>query len=194
MKQAKTSLNIHLFPGFHDVTLDYQLKADLQSHLIGKDAIRATHSDGVSQIYSYPLLEASWPNFSIEEAKCQEHPISQRVVLIGFSAGNIKAAIAAHRAILHGHSITALIAFDGWGVPFCDGRFPVYRFSHDLFTHNTSTLLGGAGLFFADPPVDHLSLWARPSQTKGWYLKTPNCAEEMSAMEGLVRLIQSLNE
>ena len=53
----------------------------------------------------------------------------------------------------------ALIAFDGWGVPLV-GNFPIYRISHDQFTHWSSELLGkGDKSFYADPPVEHLDLW-----------------------------------
>ncbi|MGB3188280.1 MAG: hypothetical protein WBB43_02490, partial [Limnoraphis sp.] len=66
--------------------------------------------------------------------------------------------------------VKALIALDGWGVPL-GGNFPIYRISHDRFTHWSSALLGGGvESFYADPPVEHLDLWSSPQTARGWWL------------------------
>ncbi|HEY9659048.1 MAG TPA: hypothetical protein V6C65_11390, partial [Allocoleopsis sp.] len=88
--------------------------------------------------------------------------IHPSLILIAFSAGVVGAAAAARVWQLRGGTVKALIALDGWGVPL-SGNFPIYRVSHDAFTHWSSSLLGaGVGGFYADPPVAHLDLWRSP--------------------------------
>jgi hypothetical protein len=113
------------------------------------------------------------------------------LLLIGFSAGVVGAAIAADLWQALGGKIVALIAFDGWGMPL-RSRFPVHRFSHDSFTHWSSRLLdteldtGSSARkpgtqsvhFYADPPVGHLNFWRAPQLTQGWKVLThsgPTC-------------------
>lgn len=91
-----------------------------------------------------------------------------KLIIISFSAGVVGAISAAWGWQLMGGKIEALIAFDGWGVPLV-GNFPIYRISHDYFTHWSSSLLGkGDKSFYADPPVNHLDLWRSPQQVIGW--------------------------
>ncbi|BAC88110.1 hypothetical protein [Gloeobacter violaceus] len=92
------------------------------------------------------------------------------VVVIAFSAGVVGAAAALQRSYLVGAGITieALIALDGWLVPLFHA-FPIYRLSHDAFTHRTSLPFGmGRTNFFADPAVAHLDLWTAPNRVVGW--------------------------
>ncbi|UBF26093.1 hypothetical protein K9N68_31945 [Kovacikia minuta CCNUW1] len=90
------------------------------------------------------------------------------LVFIGFSAGVVGAIAAAWGWQLLGGAVQAFIAVDGWGVPL-GGTFPIYRISHDSFTHWSSALLGaGETSFYADPAVDHLVLWRSPQAVKGW--------------------------
>ena len=94
--------------------------------------------------------------------------ISSGVILIGFSAGVLGLQRVALGLSKNQVKIKALIAIDGWGVPL-RGDFPLYRLSHDYFTHWTSAILGeGNESFYADPPVEHLELWRSPQTTKGW--------------------------
>lgn len=90
------------------------------------------------------------------------------ILLIGFSAGVVGAAILASFWQKFGGRVVALIALDGWGVPL--GRsFPVHRVSHDPFTHWSSALLGaGQANFYASPAVGHLDLWRSPQVVQGW--------------------------
>ncbi|MBW4697070.1 MAG: hypothetical protein KME03_04050 [Aphanocapsa lilacina HA4352-LM1] len=92
------------------------------------------------------------------------------LVVIAFSAGVVGAAAALQSRYLKraGITIEALIALDGWLVPlFCP--FPIYRLSHDAFTHRTSLPFGmGRTNFFADPAVAHLDLWTAPNRVVGW--------------------------
>ncbi|MCC5600008.1 hypothetical protein [Nostoc favosum] len=81
------------------------------------------------------------------------------IIFISFSAGVVGAIGAAHLWQLLGGRVKAFIAIDGWGVPL-QGNFPIHRMSHDYFTHWSSCLLGcGQNNFYAEPAVDHLSIW-----------------------------------
>ncbi|MEB3278696.1 MAG: hypothetical protein VKK42_07195 [Lyngbya sp.] len=92
------------------------------------------------------------------------------IILICFSAGVVGAIAAAWMWQQAGGEVKAFIALDGWGVPL-GGNFPIYRMSHDRFTHWSSALLGaGMESFYADPPVEHLNLWSSPQSAKGWWL------------------------
>ncbi|PSB13616.1 hypothetical protein C7B61_15095 [filamentous cyanobacterium CCP1] len=105
----------------------------------------------------------------------QSHPaISEGdgVLLIGFSAGVVGAIGAATLWQGWGGTVKALIAIDGWGVPLF-GKMPIYRISHDAFTHWSSALLGaGHESFYAEPPVAHLELWRSPQKVCGWRVNT----------------------
>ena len=63
------------------------------------------------------------------------------LTFICFSAGVVGGIGAAHLWQSHFGPVRAFIALDGWGVPLF-GDFPIYRFSHDEFTHRSSGLLG----------------------------------------------------
>ena len=92
------------------------------------------------------------------------------VTFISFSAGVVGSIGVAWSWQQIGGTIKAFIALDGWGVPL-GGNFPIYRVSHDRFTHWSSELFGGGTeSFYADPPVDHLELWRSPHTTKGWWI------------------------
>ena len=87
---------------------------------------------------------------------------------IAFSAGVVGSIIAANQWQLQGGKIDSFVAFDGWGMPLL-GNFPIYRVSHDRFTHFTSIMLGGGKQsFFADPQVEHLAIWRSPNSCWGW--------------------------
>jgi hypothetical protein len=95
-------------------------------------------------------------------------PLQASISLISFSAGVVGAIGAAWTWQLWGGQVKAFFALDGWGVPLA-GNFPIYRLSHDYFTHWSSALLGtGEDSFYADPPVDHLDLWRSPHTVPGW--------------------------
>ena len=95
-------------------------------------------------------------------------------MIIAFSAGVVAGFTAACQWQQQGGTIKGLIAFDGWGVPLL-GDFPIYRVSHDEFTHYSSAILGTGNIsFYADPAVDHLDLWRSPHQVRGWMIDTTN--------------------
>ena len=89
------------------------------------------------------------------------------VIFLCFSAGVIGGIGAATAWQLLGGHVQAFIAIDGWGVPLA-GNFPIHRISHDYYTHWTSAYLGmGEDSFYADPAVDHLSMWHSPQSVQG---------------------------
>ena len=93
------------------------------------------------------------------------------LVFICFSAGVVGGFGAASALQLQGVKIKAFVAIDGWGVPLL-ADFPIYRLSHDYFTHWSSALLGaGKESFYCDPPVPHLTLWEFPEICQGWIVK-----------------------
>lgn len=95
---------------------------------------------------------------------------AEGILLIGFSAGVVGAIGAATLWQAQRGTVKALIALDGWGVPLI-GNFPIYRVSHDSFTHWSSSCLGGGREgFYASPPVPHLELWQSPQSAKGWWM------------------------
>lgn len=94
---------------------------------------------------------------------------SEGLVFLAFSAGAVGAIGAARQWVRQGGDVKAFLAFDAWGVALCES-FPVYRFSHDYFTHWSSGLLGqGLRNFYAEPAVTHLDLWRSPQQTFGYF-------------------------
>jgi hypothetical protein len=88
------------------------------------------------------------------------------MVMIAFSAGVVGALGAAWMQQRQGKSIQTLIAIDGWGMPL-GGTFPIYRLSHDRFSHDSSGWLGGQSIFYAEPSVPHLQMWRSPDQVMG---------------------------
>ena len=107
------------------------------------------------------------------------------LVFICFSAGVVGGLGAALWWQKNGGKIKAFFALDGWGMPIF-ANFPVYRLSHDYFTHWSSALLGQGDLsFYADPPVDHLDLWRSPKTTMGWWVTSPRMKTRCSAAEFL---------
>jgi len=92
---------------------------------------------------------------------------------VAFSAGVVGGFSAARIWQLQGGKIARFVAFDGWGMPLL-ANFPIYRISHDRFTHWSSSILGaGKSGFYADPKVEHLDLWRSPHTCWGWQTISP---------------------
>jgi hypothetical protein len=108
---------------------------------------------------------------AIEQWLKQQYPSPAKappLSLIAFSAGTVGGIGAAIAWQLQGGKIQHFIALDGWGMPLA-GNFPIYRVSHDHFTHQTSTILGaGQSSFYLEPGVEHLELWRSPDTAWGW--------------------------
>ena len=97
--------------------------------------------------------------------------LTDELLFICFSAGVVAGIGAAISLQLRGIKIKAFVAMDGWGVPL-KASFPIYRFSHDYFTHWSSALLGtGKASFYSEPAVPHLTLWESPQMCHGWIVK-----------------------
>ena len=98
--------------------------------------------------------------------KCLPADVSS-LLFLSFSAGVVGAIGAARFWQRQGGIVSAFIAIDGWGVPLW-GNFPIHRLSHDYFTYWSSAILEqGSESFYADPPVDHLTLWHSPQTVRG---------------------------
>jgi hypothetical protein len=104
--------------------------------------------------------------------------LASDLVVIAYSAGCVGALGWIPLWQRQKKTIKALIAIDGWPVPFW-GKFPIYRVSHDLYTHHT-TLYLGAGLeqFYCDPAVEHRNLWTYPEASWGLWVKQNNKQKE----------------
>ena len=186
--KSKRRLIIKVFSGFHDPSLTVQFIQQIQDGL-NKNLLE----DTLISFESNSMVMNSW-SFNREESLDGEGNEKTSTLLIGFSAGVINAAIAANIMVNQQSNPVALIAIDGWGVPLFSKAFPVFRFSHDLFTHSSSTILGGQGIFVADPPSSHLELWKSPSQVKGWFISPDekNPAMAMNADQAIVEIISHL--
>ncbi len=119
----------------------------------------------------------------------RHHSLLTPLTIISFSAGVPGAVAGANLWRASGGKIKALIAFDGWGVPLF-GDFPLYRVSHDYFTHYTSLISGGGGInFYAEPAISHLDLWRFPDRSRGWKV-TPSGKSYTNAAVFLARLLE----
>ena len=105
---------------------------------------------------------------------------TQPLTFIAFSAGVVGGFGAALAWQLEGGKVKSFIAGDGWGMPLV-ANFPIYRFSHDYFTHWSSAILGGGNQgFYAEPGVEHLDLWRLPDNCYGWQVISPGCKTRCS--------------
>lgn len=114
------------------------------------------------------IWEATYQGDRVLEALRAIDP--QRAIgLIGFSAGVVAALGAAQAWQRRGGRVRAVFAWDGWGVAL-PGGLPIYRFSHDQWTHRSSAWLGpGRAQFWADPPLAHQAFWRSPDRAWGWW-------------------------
>jgi len=118
-----------------------------------------------------------------------ENRLESPVIFISFSAGVVGAIGAAVGWQILGGNVKGFIAIDGWGVPLW-GNFPIHRLSHDYFTHWSSAILGGGkDNFYAQPAVEHLSMWRSPQNVKGLWVDSSRSYSppktELSAAEFL---------
>jgi hypothetical protein len=114
--------------------------------------------------------------------------VTEPILMISFSAGVVGAIAAAWAWQLQGGSVRAFLALDGWGVPL-SGSFPIYRLSHDKFTHWSSQPLGmGQAPFYAEPDVGHLDLWRSPEQAWGWWLRGDQ-PERITAADAICHIL-----
>ena len=153
---------IAIIPGIHSATLTSSFIEGMQN---------------VFEERNYLILPteqyAPYNARAIEQWLKQYYPSPQdapSLSFISFSAGFVGSIIAANKWQLQGGKIDSFIAFDGWGMLLV-GNFPIYRVSHDRFTHYTSAILGGGKQgFFANPEVEHLEIWRSPNTCWGWQI------------------------
>ena len=158
-----TSILYLICPGFHEQSLTHSFVNNISHYHPYLDNLLIFPTDQYPPYSGFHLIHYLQGKFNVK---------SQNLIFIAFSAGVVAAVSAAMQWQRQGGKIKGLIAFDGWGVPLL-GDFPVYRISHDEFTHYSSAILGTGKLsFYANPAVDHLDLWRSPHQVQGWLCET----------------------
>ncbi|WP_041566013.1 hypothetical protein [Nostoc punctiforme] len=150
-------MSIIICPGIHEPELTESFRVGLLD-LVSNGAIAPNYAN----ILLYPgkdaLVLSAFHILQFLRARLTDS-LKSPIIFISFSAGVVGAIGAAHLWQLLGGTVKAFIAIDGWGVPL-QGNFPIHRMSHDYFTHWSSRLLGcGQNNFYAQPAVDHLSMW-----------------------------------
>ncbi|NEP15796.1 MAG: hypothetical protein F6J97_02710 [Leptolyngbya sp. SIO4C1] len=114
--------------------------------------------------------------------------------IVAFSAGVVGAAIASALWQQRGGQLACLVAIDGWGVPL-SAAWPVYRLSHDWFTHWSSDWLGsGTASFYAEPSAEHLALWQRPQRVWGWRTESVAATDTSSELRSRVNAADFIAE
>ncbi|WP_341527686.1 hypothetical protein WKK05_35265 [Nostoc sp. UHCC 0302] len=161
-------MRIVICPGIHDSRLTQSFMseclAQVSDSLISQNPediliFPGKDFEAVSAFHILQFLRDRWGD-KLESA----------VLFISFSAGVVGAIGAAYLWQLLGGYVKAFIAIDGWGVPL-SGNFPIHRMSHDYFTHWSSSLLGsGQNNFYAEPAVEHLSMWRSPQIVQGCWV------------------------
>lgn len=165
-----SELSVHscimICSGIHEPQLTQDFIAALQ-----RDESNHLSSNWTEKVLIFPTQD--YPAYSaIHILEFLQHHTRQStpVIFISFSAGVAGAIGAAWGWEMMGGKVKAFMAFDGWGVPLY-GNFPIYRVSHDYFTHWSSALLGaGTQSFYADPAIEHLDLWRSPDRCLGWWI------------------------
>ncbi|EAZ90430.1 hypothetical protein [Crocosphaera chwakensis] len=186
MDTEESSLYL-ICPGFHDLALTDSFLTNFSHSSINRENLLIFPTDKYPPYSGFHLLHYL-------QKKCYEK--SQKLTIIAFSAGVVAAITAAWQWQLQGNTIKGLIAFDGWGVPLF-GPFPIYRVSHDQFTHDSSILLGTGSInFYADPAVEHLDLWRSPHLVQGWMTQTISSKQtmvsQMSLIDFLITIIPNI--
>ncbi|MDJ0743787.1 MAG: hypothetical protein QNJ32_10545 [Xenococcaceae cyanobacterium MO_167.B27] len=164
------------------------------------------HSSELTESFVRSVSTTINPNIQWLVLPTEEHPpyspfaiynwlnkpeiLTDELLFITFSAGVVGGMGAAIALKGKGVNIKAFIAIDGWGVPLW-GIFPLYRFSHDYFTHWSSAILGtGKASFYAHPPVEHLAMWRSPETCIGWIVSNSSASKvSCSAQDYLQRII-----
>ncbi|MGB5631633.1 MAG: hypothetical protein WBM86_02480 [Waterburya sp.] len=127
--------------------------------------------DRINQNYLIMPTEEYLPYSAISISQWlnqQQLAKTEPLAFITFSAGVVGGIGTAIAWQLQGGKVPSFIAIDGWGMPLV-ANFPIYRVSHDHFTHWSSAILGAAAKgFYADPAVEHLELWRSPENCWGW--------------------------
>ncbi|MGF1539894.1 MAG: hypothetical protein ACFCU5_05480 [Pleurocapsa sp.] len=175
-------MNLIICPGIHSQQLTQSFLQDLQSDRSVGDRLSIFPTE-IYPAYCAPDIYRWLQQIYIFPAN------APALTFITFSAGVVGGIGAAIAWQMQGGKIKAFIALDGWGVPLV-ADFPIYRLSHDFFTHWSSAILGGgSGSFYCDPPVEHLTLWRSPKQCWGWQIIEPNFRVRCSAAQYIHHLL-----
>jgi hypothetical protein len=165
-------MKVVICPGAHETKLTEAFLTEMGDYL-GEPIVYPTdrypaYSPQHLLTFLYSALAGSSSASGVDWAELGKEPL----FFVGFSAGVVGAIGAARQWQRQGGRVVALVAIDGWGVPLY-GSFPIYRISHDAFTHWSSAALGaGKENFYADPPVAHLDLWRSPQTAQGWWVRS----------------------
>ncbi len=160
-------ISVIICPGIHNPQLTQDFLEGLQHGVTSALSSRWTEQVLIFPAQDYPAYSAV---HILEFLRSHRSRLKAQIVFISFSAGVVGAIAAAWGWQLLGGKVNAFIAVDGWSVPLY-GNFPIYRLSHDYFTHWSSALLGaGADSFYADPRIEHLVLWQSPHICQGWWV------------------------
>ncbi len=161
-----------------------------RSHLT-QSFVAALHLQPETLIFPTDEAPAYSPHHLLEFLSSTE--ATTPLTFIAFSAGVVAAIGAARLWQKQGGTVCALIALDGWGVPL-GGDFAIHRVSHDRFTAQSSAWLGGgdADSFYADPAVDHLTLWRSPQTVRGYRVvaRQPSGTPSTTAASFITALLQ----
>ncbi|PHJ56760.1 hypothetical protein VF14_32460 [Nostoc linckia z18] len=160
---------IIICPGIHDAAFTESFISGLFDGSIDQNQGKILVFPGkdFSSLSAWHILEFLRVSVAHRRYRLKK-PLESPLIFISFSAGVVGAIGAAHLWQLLGGRVKAFIAIDGWGV-LLQGNFPIHRMSHDYFTHWSSSLLGcGQYNFYAEPAVDHMSIWRSPETVQGW--------------------------
>ncbi|MEH2320291.1 hypothetical protein [Nostoc sp.] len=168
-------MSIIICPGIHEPDLTESFRSRFLD-MVSNSAIAPTTANiliypgkDVLVLSAFHILEFLRVSVAHRRYRLDDQ-LKSPLIFISFSAGVVGAIGAAHLWQLLGGHVKAFIAIDGWGVPL-QGNFPIHRMSHDYFTHWSSYLLGsGQNNFYAQPAVDHLSMWKSPQTVQGCWV------------------------
>ncbi|MEH2456015.1 hypothetical protein [Nostoc sp.] len=168
-------MSIIICPGIHEPDLTESFRSRLLD-MVSNSAIAPTTANiliypgkDVLVLSAFHILEFLRVSVAHRRYRLADQ-LKSPLIFISFSAGVVGAIGAAYLWQLLGGHVKAFIAIDGWGVPL-QGNFPIHRMSHDYFTHWSSCLLGsGQNNFYAQPAVDHLSMWKSPQTVQGCWV------------------------
>ncbi|MEH1944657.1 MAG: hypothetical protein V7L01_31200 [Nostoc sp.] len=168
-------MSIIICPGIHEPELTESFRVGLLD-VVGNSAIAPNAPNllvypGKDFLVLSPFHILQFLRVSVAHRRYRSiGSLRSPIIFISFSAGVVGAIGAARLWQLLGGRVKAFIAIDGWGVPL-QGNFPIHRISHDYFTHWSSCLLGsGQDNFYAEPAVDHLSIWKSPQTVQGCWI------------------------
>ncbi|MBD2459643.1 hypothetical protein H6G89_01185 [Oscillatoria sp. FACHB-1407] len=179
-------------PGVHSPELTDSFLANLNLQLFNCKVFPGDRHPAYSGLH---ILKFIWHEFAIPDDATPPR-LDVPLLFVSFSAGVVGAIAAAWAWRLLGGEVKAFIALDGWGVPL-SGDFPIYRVSHDDFTHWSSALLGAGQIsFYADPAVEHLELWRSPHTAMGYTVDTaqPSSAIKTNAAGFIASLLVKYGE